>query len=129
MEIIDRTTQGIVPKNGSYGFATLSVRTGYWILSKKACLIFGIKVGDCIHFVTEPDRLYFYCDKDSITGMNLLQSTKGYDGVRLNGRTLFDVMRKRYPVVIKENAKFSLRESVTSLNGNKLIEVLIHKRL
>lgn len=94
-----------------------------------AAKTFGLKPGGYIHFMMEADRLYFYID-DDITGFMIAKGTETGIGtsVRVATAAAIEALIKRYPS-IKTGKKFPLRQSNTSANGFRLVEIMLHTKI
>ena len=126
MEIINKATPGFAAYNGKQAKEYISFQAKNIFFSKKTCAKFQIKKGMFVHFVTDIDRLYFFVNDDE-NGLSLF-SDNYRNALRCAGQTISHILKKKFPH-ITFTGQLPIRECPTKLNDNKLIEVLIHKRI
>lgn len=125
MEVINEKTVGVSSPHKNRIGAYIFFSSEYITISKLAAQEYGIEIGDKINFVSDYDRLYFYID-DNPDGLNLKKNKNVF---RVYSKGAVSVLFKKYSHVFRKQKKFSLRESVTTLNERKLIEVLIRNKI
>lgn len=126
MQVIDKSYPGYHKKNRRASKPTITFNEYFTRLSKAACADYGVFAGMNIHFITEPDRLYFYVDEDK-SGFNL--SIDHMQGCGFRSKALMTILCEKYPQKVVDKSRFLIRESNTKWNGNRLMEVMIHKRI
>lgn len=94
-------------------------------ISAAAVLECELKAGQFVHFVVDTDRLYFFANDDK-SGIKLF----GHNVADLHGyvHTVRKLLEKKMPYVSFHRG-YPVRVLPTKLNGEILIEILIHKKI
>ena len=128
MEILDKNTPGFTVTNKRGGKIMITFSDSGIFISSSACREFDLNPLDKIHFIHDIDRLYFMVNDDS-SGFSLFQCGSSKNGLRSKCITMINMLKKKMPTIISPPVSFPLKQSPTKLNGSKLIEILIHKKL
>lgn len=120
MEIINKATPVLT------GEATIYFGKDQIFFSKRAVNEFGIFPGLGINFAFDGGRLFFYCDNNSDSMPIRIKSPD--NTTLINAVSALIALRKRLPH-LAPGAKHPLKLHPTKINGNQLVEVLLHKRV
>jgi hypothetical protein len=120
MEIINAETRN---KEGLK--VTIAITRKEIYFNKMASDRFDITPHRMITFLTDVDRLFFYVSDDP-NGLKIHQCTQG--GTKVYNTMVYRVLLEKIPYLLANGHIFPLKRSNSEMQGNKLIEVLFHKK-